>query len=712
VCLFSACALAAQGPCDNQQASQYAGFKVTRVDISNPLGFIERFAPEFRSLGKGLKVKAGQPFSVGDYNADEKYLAGKLDAQFSSMSTDEHVKFDFARPYLEDCDADAKTLRVVYAIFTTVVPSLNPASIEQESNESQRPATTGAEQVSGKNVSIAPLGGYNPTRAAFGGLNFSDTLGKITVAGQTEDSANSQFGNFSLAGNLPSTRLWNNASLNLALVYEDSPAGDARFKEGEFVERFSASTKEFTGSHLLFRYGTALEGGHQQSSDPLAAVRLTPDSGYGSLKFYAGITGRPQRSAFSASYGLQLGDTLRSGAPTFRKHIVDLGYNRSFLTRKPLGDKENFTGPLSTSVHKMVAVETRFSAGIIQDALAVPLAERFFGGNEIRPFVQDDSWVLPGDAYIRSIPENRLGAAGATSLGGTRFYSANLTLAVTAWGKPFIPKELAMISADPGTRTCQSPEAQKTFPCILNGPFQTSAVAAGTYYKTHDKDYVRLTSQVQMKAKDLDSQLTAFTTLLGTIPSVLASRNDIVQELADISCNTVDIGGDLTVLEGATMPEVIKLLVNTSIPALKETTSALTKTLREASQTALAGQLDQAVVDMAKGAGDMQMSITDAETKFPDQKFIDEGWAKIAPGHRALDVLLNQLNIYSVAPVAIFDVARVWPVGQGVRYGIGPGIRLSLVNVNLTFGYAYNPHRLPSEKSGAIFVKMDITGLF
>ncbi len=31
----------------------------------------------------------------------------------------------------------------------------------------------------------------------------------------------------------------------------------------------------------------------------------------------------------------------------------------------------------------------------------------------------------------------------------------------------------------------------------------------------------------------------------------------------------------------------------------------------------------------------------------------------------------------------MFDIARVWPVGEGVRYGIGPGLRLSLVKRKL-----------------------------
>ena len=57
-------------------------------------------------------------------------------------------------------------------------------------------------------------------------------------------------------------------------------------------------------------------------------------------------------------------------------------------------------------------------------------------------------------------------------------------------------------------------------------------------------------------------------------------------------------------------------------------------------------------------------------------------------------------------------MARVWPVNEGVRYGVGPGLRLSLVNANFTIGYVFNPRRVGPEKAGAIFFKLDVTTLF
>src|SRR5262249_43213814 len=89
-------------------------------------------------------------------------------------------------------------------------------------------------------------------------------------------------------------------------------------------------------------------------------------------------------------------------------------------------------------------LETRFTAGLIQNVGATPTPERFFGGNQVHPFVADSSWIIQSDAYIRSLRENQLGASlPAAGLGGSRFYSANSTLAWTLWGRPIFPKELA-----------------------------------------------------------------------------------------------------------------------------------------------------------------------------------------------------------------------------------------------------------------------------
>src|SRR5262249_20416901 len=95
---------------------------------------------------------------------------------------------------------------------------------------------------------------------------------------------------------------------------------------------------------------------------------------------------------------------------------------------------------------------------------------------------------------------------------------------------------------------------------------------------------------------------------------------------------------------------------------------------------------------------------SDAAEKKADRDF--------SAAETVLHAFLYELNIYSIAPVVVFDVARVWPINVPTRYALGGGVRFSLVNANFTIGYAANPVRAATEGKGALFVKLDVEDLF
>jgi hypothetical protein len=691
--LATSSCFAAPGPCSNKTAA-YNGYKVLEVDVKNPIGFIAPWNPLSRSLKKGLKLRANEPFSADDFEQDSAYLSAALKAEFASST--QTVKLSYAGGDILDCDPETRTLRVVYPIFTSVVPGFIAPSIEEQTKESLQPGTTGATRASERDLRLAPLIGYNQARGAWGGLELSYRLGKLQLRAESEGSGNSQVDHFEIGNNCgPVKHLWSFATLAGTFDYIDTPAGITSFEEGKITARFSASTAEFSQQHAILRYGSSLEGGHQQSGFTATEGSLPPNSSYGSLKLYVGMTGRPQNSAVAASYGLQLGNTFINGVPIFKKHLIDLGYNRNFPIpfRKPLGDREDFKGPLSGSLHRSFNLETTLAAGFIQDASGAPLAERFLGGNQVRPFVQDPSWVILSDAFIRSIPENQLGAQSEEALGGSRFYSANATISFTVWGRSMLPKELAAEGTE--------------FPGILNPAFQTAARSLANAYKTKDPEYIRLTADLSAKGRELASKLTAVSDTLKEIPPQMATQAVIARQIKDIKRNLISTGGAARIIAAEPDPQVIDQLVTGALPALSTLTQDLTKNLRDTSKTDLADHLDSLVND-ARTLGN---SIRDADN-LPSSKYDDQAWQALAPGHRAIDVFLHELNVYSISPVAMFDVARVWPVNQGVHYGVGPGLRLSLVNVNFTVGYGFNPQPGKGESIGAISFKLDVTSLF
>jgi hypothetical protein len=83
---------------------------------------------------------------------------------------------------------------------------------------------------------------------------------------------------------------------------------------------------------------------------------------------------------------------------------------------------------------------------------------------------------------------------------------------------------------------------------------------------------------------------------------------------------------------------------------------------------------------------------------------------------RILGVFFRETNIVAVSPVVMFDAARLridnLPDTNRFRYGIGSGLRFSLINVDFTAGYSFNPTRRLNEPRGAFVFRMDINDVF
>jgi hypothetical protein len=83
---------------------------------------------------------------------------------------------------------------------------------------------------------------------------------------------------------------------------------------------------------------------------------------------------------------------------------------------------------------------------------------------------------------------------------------------------------------------------------------------------------------------------------------------------------------------------------------------------------------------------------------------------------RVLGVFFRETNLIAISPVVMFDAARLrindLPETNRFRYGIGSGLRFSLINVDFTAGYSFNPTRRLNEPRGAFVFRMDINDLF
>ena len=681
-------ASAAQDECA-EQLSELDGYRVQSVQLIDPLGFIAPWASPFASLERTLAIRTGQPFSLDGLNRDVVFLRRALEARGADSS--QMFKLAYVRSCVFERDPDARTLRVSYMLFINVVSALMAPSIEESANESNRPATTGASRGVSSRLSVVPLLGYNATRHTFGGAGFSTTTPGLHVDGETRASGNSLTGRVEAGGTIvPPSARWQGGEFAGVFEYLDTPAGSVLAHEGKLAARFSQSTKDLTKERVVFRYGGAIEGG-RQISNGVGSAALEPDTGYGSLKLYGGATGRRNHSAFTASYGFQVGTTFTDGVPSFTKHLIDAGFMTRVTGTTLSAGTEPFRGPLTGGVHRSLDLQTRFTAGILENPAAAPIAERFLGGNQVRPFVSDDSWVIQSDAFIRSIPENTLATAPGFS-GGDRFYSANVTVAWPLWGRQLLPGELA---GDP------------QFLTNLNGGFDTIVGTLADTYKAQDPEYQRRAGEIPSHARHIRVALDATAAALQRIPPDKAKQQPIAKALKDVQSDIRKTSFALTAIDGGDL-KGSAALVNFLVPALNAHADVLQKQLAAAELGSVGSDIVAALSEAAAPRDAIKRVLTD----FDSSVFRQRAAATLTPAHSVLDVFLHELNIYSIAPMAIFDAARIWPSDGGAQYGVGGGLRFSLVNVNFSASYVFNVHPVASQGAGALFFQLDVTNMF
>jgi hypothetical protein len=119
---------------------------------------------------------------------------------------------------------------------------------------------------------------------------------------------------------------------------------------------------------------------------------------------------------------------------------------------------------------------------------------------------------------------------------------------------------------------------------------------------------------------------------------------------------------------------------------------------------------------LAEAFGDQERRLREAVSRIPRPEVERRALRDLAYTGRTLDVVFRELNLFSAGPVVLFDAARIgsWRGGNpaGFRFGIGGGIRLSIVSLDLTLGYSRNPNPKPWEPKGALFFSLDVADLF
>lgn len=670
----------------------HGDYQVREVRIESPLDFFQAVSKSLDEIKASLPLQPDSIFSATKASAGRALINDQLKADDKYLDQSLRVIVVIGR--VENCKEDASPhqLDLVYRVFTSNYNSYLSHLFESRQLEIERPATTAAtssETSSAKSsLLVKPNVSYNRTRGLFGGMNVVAQMpGGIfdSLSFSASGSTTSNEEELELSGTRePQGSIFSRFEYSLGYRHSDIPAGTNRLREGRLQAQFFAATQPLGAREVVGRFGVSLEGGNQQTElqPAIVAGNNLTSSGYGSLKAYAGATASGKRYSLTASYGLQLGTEGASASVAFAKHIVDMGATAQFWL------KEDAPG----AVHKPVNIEAQATGGIINRSGLLPVAERFFGGNASSDFISNDTWKIRADPFIRSIPQNRLNSAATLGpIGGSSFFSINLTVSKPIWGRPIIPREMA---ADPDF-----------FPAV-DAAKNTARETLITTYKNNVEGFQAFINNLQPVRADAEH----LQSIINSLPSNIDEDSDLGGAIEDAR-DDIAIINNFFRLDKSDMPSRLDnfIKVNTSVMSmLVEHLGALGDELDTSGLPAPAQQVKELKQSVANKQSTLLAQLNSIDFSEAVRQ-ADEVMNSINP---VLDTFIKELNIYSISPVAVFDAARIWPDRFGTRYGIGGGVRLSLVNFNVTLGYAVNPHPRFQEGRGAFFFSMDVTDLF
>jgi hypothetical protein len=673
--------------CSHSQDPTYysqRNYIVRRVYITSPFDFIAAIRRNEKEAAEHLPLRHGVMFQNSSYSQG----IGVIKPFFMFSGIPSPLKLRVIIPALRNCDeSKSRQLDVVYRVFLSNPLDYLHHPAEFTQSQIVQPATTAARANSDGRIAPSLAATYNRTTGLSGGgsvkIIFPDSWGSVGVSALESGAAHYENLGWNTSKQFAQSKL-ETLSVKIGYQHSDQPVDNGRLKFAHLFAQTYANTKEFTSKHLAFRYGAAVEGGYEQSGGILTTVipSVVASDSYGSLKAYSGINLSPGSCTISASYAFQAGTNGDFTDITLFKHI---GY-ASLMAQIPISHLEH-----PGSVHRPLNLEWELAGGFLQHEGTMPVSQRFFGGNAPQQFTEGEDWKIPSGPFIRAIPENRLNSSSVfgTPVGGSSFWSSNMTLSVPVWGYPLIPKDLAR---DPSFEPAIAAERE---------------AAENALMLTYQKDLPAFKALVS-RLPELDAELSRLQSDMGAmetrVPPEAASSFRASKSATDSAAR---VSKDVQ----TTTPQAASALIAGPISRLTKLSRSLgvfANALNNASDaddtSIIQSHRNRVLALQASLANDLLK----VDLTVPKKRAADD----LSVVDPVLNSILHRLNIVSISPLLIFDVARLWPDAAGTRFGPGAGARFTLVTFDVTLGYAWNVHGVKSEGPGAMFFSLDVSNIF
>jgi hypothetical protein len=669
---------------------EQGGNVVKSSRIEDPFDFLPWVKDrERRAQSQIATLVNGKPFLYA--TARDAALKIIEDENFLPDTSEARIKIRVEFVNIKNCMNGGVDL--IYRVYSTqVMPVLSAAPetrvIERETPQ-QAAGLTNVQVPEFHLIHVTPVAGFDSTDKLSVGARLEiagkGTGGFDSAAIDGQASSEMRTVSATLSGARDSEGWLAHSDWSIYFQSYSLPTGSGKLKGGSLSVQFAGTTKQFGNGNLTARFGGLLDGGNRQSN--LSNLRLAPNtvanSPFGSLKLYVGIASRFRHNTISASYGLELGAAGRAVRLDWAKQIADVRHEFWY----PAGD------------HHFLDLESRFTIGQIEVPGKIPLANRFFGGNNEEVFMSGDSWQIRANPVIRAIPGRRFYRI-ASGDGGDRFFSYNLTAAYALWRRPLVPSELSK---------------DDEFNSIVEAQLVNAESFEQLHFLTKDKHYLNLIGFVQSSSGQPSVQA-ALADLNGAVSTAQVTHGTQFphefQACRDSISDADSRAKSAAQTKGEEQYGFVMALLSSDEDQLGTVISSCIDQLNggavlagDPGITTAGKQLDGIRKTMEGELSQIDQAAADKNAK-DDMLFV----------RRTLGTVLHDTNIYSISPVFVFDVARLGAKSAGlggVRYGPGMGLRMELAStIHFTAGYAWNTRPGPGEGKGTMFFSIGLRDLF
>ncbi len=292
ICLVRSCLLfftlgvAAQGQtltCPAEyQFLETQGFQVGEIRFDTPLSFVGKVQSRLEQELKSLRIQKGKPFHCSDYEAALETLSARFGS--GSVHPGESFRMAVVVPELNPCTSceTPPTVEVVYHIYTTDVVYYATRVFESDHTALTRALAPPGTLPQSGTVRPLPFIGFNRSRKFVFGSKLSYATGTgllnsmdmdVSGSGNSATASVSLTGARQFSGNWMSYLRW-----RVGYQYENIPGESIRLKSSQGALALLGASRALGQFGTIVRFGSALEGGNEQSTlgNSIAPVTAVP----------------------------------------------------------------------------------------------------------------------------------------------------------------------------------------------------------------------------------------------------------------------------------------------------------------------------------------------------------------------------------------------------------------------------------------------------